>query len=141
GARGEFAHESSVAQLKMSGAIHEMLNRLMQFPAKPWRKRLACAPDNSKRYVFVANRRGHRRGRLMLGRTLVEVVSACSAAGVATRISRAFPTSSEKHEIIGHDLGHVSLLASLLIVPGTSLELALDINLTALFQVLPRDFG
>ena len=55
-------------------------------------------------------------------------------------LTAAFAASAEQHQIVGHDLGHVLLLAGLFVVPGAGLQAAFDVDFAALFQILAGNF-
>jgi len=135
GSGSQFSHESSVAKMKVSGTIHEMQSQDPQFSSKTKlaqaRARASHGYCGLEGNIFVADGGRHRRCSLMLGRALVEVVAPRSSARISASFFLNDTAATEKHEIIGHDFGHVSLLTGLLVVPRTGLELAFDVNLAA----------
>ena len=64
---------------------------------------------------------------------------AARAAAVAFAAATTFATSAQKNQVPGDDFGHVLLLVGLLVIPGASLQAALDVDLIALLQVFTGD--
>src|SRR5580704_878874 len=76
---------------------------------------------------------------------LVEVVAAAGGRRGSPRtagiVTTTFAAAAEQHQIVGHDFGHIFLLPRRLVVPRAGLQAALDVHLTALFQILTGNFG
>src|SRR5690606_17500271 len=89
----------------------------------------------------VAARLG-RVGRLMIHRrrTAHLTAGAPTAASSVARLRTALAATTQHHHVLGDDLGHVSLIA-LLILPVARLQAAFDVHLTSLAQVLVADLG
>src|SRR5687767_13869476 len=92
----------------------------------------ACAaPCISERNVVV----GHRLHRRLVGRAMRATALHASAASAA-----ASTAAAQQRDAVGFDLRGVSLVA-VLVVPLTRLQLALDVDLLALGEVLLQAFG
>src|SRR3954469_9900153 len=77
----------------------------------------------------------------MLRRALVEVIAGRCTAGTGKLSAATLSASPEQDQIICDNLGHILFLAGLLVVPGTRLEPALNVDLATLLQVLTGDLG
>src|SRR5580704_806019 len=74
---------------------------------------------------------------------LIEVIG-CATTGAAAGALTASPTfaaSTEQDHGGCHDLGHVLFLIGLLVIPAAGLQAAFDVDLVALLEIFPGDFG
>src|SRR5277367_2948147 len=96
---------------------------------------------NLERYIFVRNRRTASGAVFRLRRALIEVVAARRrrSARTASVIAAALASSAEQDQIVGHHFRHVFLLARGLVIPGTCLQPAFNVDFAAFFQVLAGD--
>src|ERR1700722_6382431 len=97
-----------------------------------------------ERNIFIRNRPRAGSCVLRLRHPLIEVVAAagCCAARAAeiSSTARAFAPSAEQDQIIHHDLCHVLLLTTRLVVPGMGSQAAFDIDFAALLYILTNNF-